>query len=103
MSPKKGGRILRLEPEGIELLEACPEIMEKFIQGEWFKFCCAFQGHHEEISMLFAKNFDGFQTQVGDVIIHVTEHSIATACRFPVKVKDGGRRANSLQTCAINF
>jgi hypothetical protein len=85
MSPNKVGRILRLEPEGIELLEACLEIRQKFVQGEWFKFCCAFQGHHEEISMLFAKNFDGFQTQVGDVIIHVTEHSIVATCRFPVK------------------
>ena len=27
MSPNKGGRVLRLEPEGIELLEACPKIM----------------------------------------------------------------------------
>jgi hypothetical protein len=34
MSPNKGGQILRLEPEGIELLEACPEIMQKFVQGE---------------------------------------------------------------------
>jgi hypothetical protein len=74
-----------IRTRGIELLEACPKIMEKFIQGEWFKFCCTFQGHHEEISMLFANNFDGFQTQVGDVIIHVTEHSIAVTCHLPVK------------------
>jgi hypothetical protein len=60
ISPKKGGRVLILELEGIELLEACPNIMEKFIQGEWFKFCYTFQGHHEEISILFAKNFNGF-------------------------------------------
>jgi hypothetical protein len=85
MSPMKGGRVLRLEPEGIKLLEACVDIMEKSIQGEWFKFCYTFQGHHEEILMLLAKDFNGFQTQVEDVIIHVTEHSIAIACRFLVK------------------
>jgi hypothetical protein len=85
MTTKKGGQVLRLEPEGIELLESFPDIMDKFIQGEWFKFCCTFQGHHEEILMLFAKNFNGFQTQVGNVIIHVTEHSIAATCRFPIK------------------
>jgi hypothetical protein len=50
--------------------------MEKFIQGEWFKFCCKFQGHHEEISKLFAHNFDGFQTQVGYVLIHVKSQAI---------------------------
>jgi hypothetical protein len=54
MPHKKGGQVLRLEP--------CPKIMEKFIQGEWFKFCFTFQGHHEEISMLFSKNFDGLHT-----------------------------------------
>jgi len=85
MSPKKGGRILRLELEDIELLEASLDIMEKFIQGEWFKFCSTFQGHHEEISMLFAKNIDGFQTHVGYVIIHVIEHSLAINCHLHVK------------------
>jgi hypothetical protein len=59
--------------------------MEKFIQQEWFNFCCTFQGHHEEISLFFYINFNGFQTQVGDVIIHVTEHSTAVACLLLVK------------------
>jgi hypothetical protein len=62
MSPKKGGNILRLEPEGIELLQIYPKIMENFIQGEWFQFFCKFQRHHEGISKHFAQNFDGFQT-----------------------------------------
>jgi hypothetical protein len=59
--------------------------MEKFINGGWFKFCCKFQGHHEEISKLFSLNFDGFQTQVRNVLVHVVEHSIATTCHLPVK------------------
>jgi hypothetical protein len=59
--------------------------MEKFIQGEWFQFCYKFQRHHEGISNLFAQNFDGFQTQVGDVLIHVTKHSNATTCHFSVR------------------
>jgi hypothetical protein len=59
--------------------------MQKFIDGGWFEFCCTFQGNHEEISMLFAKKIDGFQTQVGNVLIHVTEHSIGATCHFPVQ------------------
>jgi hypothetical protein len=35
--------------------------------------------------MLFAKNFDGFKTQVGDVLIYVTEHSIGETCHLPVQ------------------
>jgi hypothetical protein len=85
MSLKKGGQVLRLEPGGIELLQTYLEIMEKFIHEECFQFCCTFQGHHEKISMMFAQNFDGFQTQVGNVLIHVTKHSIATTCFLPIK------------------
>jgi hypothetical protein len=59
--------------------------MEKFINDGWFKFCCKFQGHHEEISKIFVVNFDGFQTQVGNVLVHVVEHSIATNCHLLVK------------------
>jgi hypothetical protein len=35
--------------------------------------------------MLFAKNFDGFQIQVGDIIIQVTKHSIVVACGLFVR------------------
>lgn len=85
MAPKKVGQVSRLEPVGVELLESYPEIMQKFIDGGWFEFCCTSQGHHGEISMLFAKNFDGFQTQVGNVLIHVTKHSIGAACHLPIQ------------------
>jgi hypothetical protein len=76
MAPKKSGLVNHLEPIGGELLEAYPEIMQKFINAGWLKFCYTFQGYHEEVSMLFAMNFDGFKTHVGNVLIYVTEHSI---------------------------
>jgi hypothetical protein len=84
MAPKKSGLANRLEPIGGELLEAYPEIMQKFINAGWYHFCCNFQGYQEEVSMLFAQNFDGFKTQVGRVLIYVTEHSIGLACHLPV-------------------
>jgi hypothetical protein len=34
--------------------------------------------------MIFAHNFDGFETVVGILFMHVTEHSIAKACKLPV-------------------
>jgi len=92
MSQKKGGWVLRLEPKGIKLLEAFPDIIKKFKQGECFKFCCTFQGHHEEISMLFSKNFDEFQTQVGNVIIHVTKNLIEATCGRNL-IEHGGRNS----------
>jgi hypothetical protein len=65
-------------------LEYYLDIVHKFIEKGWFDLCCTFQGHHGEILMLFAKTIDGFQTQVGNVLIHVTEHSIGAACHFPI-------------------
>ena len=85
MAPKKVGQVSRLELVGVELLESYPEIMQKFIDGGWFEFCCTSQGHHGEISMLFAKNFDGFQTQVGNVLIQVTKNLIGETCHFHVQ------------------
>jgi hypothetical protein len=61
MAPKKGGQVSHLELVGVELLEAYPEIMHKFIDGGWFEFCWTFQGYHGEISMLFEKTLMGFK------------------------------------------
>jgi hypothetical protein len=35
--------------------------------------------------MLFAKKFVGFKTQVGDVLIYVTDHSIGASCHLLVQ------------------
>jgi len=34
--------------------------------------------------MTFKNNFDGFQTQIGDLIIQVSEHSISLALKLPI-------------------
>jgi hypothetical protein len=69
MAPKKGGQVTRLEPKGAELLEAYPELMQKFKNVGWYEFFTLFQGHHENISMLFTQNFDGYETMIGNVLI----------------------------------
>jgi len=58
--------------------------MEKFINAGWLEFCYTFQGCHDEVSMLFVQKFDGFKTNVGNVLIYATEHSIGAACHLPV-------------------
>jgi hypothetical protein len=84
MAPKKSGKITRLEPEGTELLEAFPQMEHKFKDAGWFDFFSTFQGHDEQISIIFAHNFDGFETIVGKILMHVTEHPIEKACRLLV-------------------
>jgi hypothetical protein len=65
-------------------MEAYPEILQKFVDAGWFDFCCNFQGYHEEVSMLFTQNFDGFKPQARNILIYVIEHSIWVACHLPI-------------------
>jgi hypothetical protein len=67
-----------------KLLEAFPQMAQKFKYAGWFDFFSTFQGHDENISMIFAHNFDGFETVVGKLLMHVTKHSIEKACKLPV-------------------
>jgi hypothetical protein len=84
MAPKKSGQITHLEPKGVELLEAYPQISYKFRDAGCFNFFSTFQGYHEQISMMFAQNFDGFKIVMGKYLIHVTEHSIGTRCMLSI-------------------
>jgi hypothetical protein len=84
MAPKKSGQITGLEPKGIELLKAFPQMAQKFKDVGWFDFFSTLQGHDEQISMMFSQNFDGFESVVGKILMHVTGHSIAKAYRLPI-------------------
>jgi hypothetical protein len=54
MAPKKSGQIIRLDLEGMELVEAYPQMAQKFKDVGWFNFFLTFHGHDEHISMVFA-------------------------------------------------
>jgi len=57
---------------------------QKFKDASWFDFFSTFQVHDEQISMIFAHNFDGFKIVVGKLLRHCTEHSIEKTCKLPV-------------------
>jgi hypothetical protein len=42
MAPKKSGQIIRLEPEGMKLLEAYPQMAQRFKYVGWFDFFTTF-------------------------------------------------------------
>jgi len=88
MVPNKGGQVSLLEPIRVKLSKSYQNIAHKFINGGWFELCCTFQGNREDISMLFTKKIDVFQPQVGNVLIHVTDHSIR---RFILEPRDSAK------------
>ena len=45
MAPKRSGQVARIEPEGVELLEAYPQMAQRFKDARWFEFLTTFQGY----------------------------------------------------------
>jgi hypothetical protein len=103
VSPQERWKLNITEPTGLELFEAIPEIRDIFIRGEWFEFICAFNRHHTGVALLFVHNFDGFQTQLGDTTIHITEHFIVGVCALRLVVRDGLKRENCQLKSATSF
>jgi hypothetical protein len=47
MAPKRSGQVVRIEPEGAELLEDYPQMDQRFRYAGWFEFLTTFQGYGE--------------------------------------------------------
>jgi hypothetical protein len=103
VSPRERWQLNREEPTGLKLFKAIPEIRDIFIRGEWFDFICSFNGHHTGISLIFAQNFDGFQTKIGDITIHITSTSSLEHALSLSVVRGGLKRGNYQLKCAISF
>ena len=56
-----------------------------FLQEGWGPFLHLFQGHDDEISLIFSKGFDGKMDRVGSIVFPVTEESIQVAKKLPQK------------------
>jgi hypothetical protein len=88
MAPKRRRQVVRIEPEGVELLKDYPQIAQRFKDVGWFEFLATFQGYNEQVSMEFAPNFDGHEVEIGKMLMLVMEKTIAKAGRLVV----GGER-----------
>jgi hypothetical protein len=42
MVPKKSGQVVIIEPKGVELLEAYPQMDQRFRNAGWFEFLTTF-------------------------------------------------------------
>jgi hypothetical protein len=64
MAPKRSGQVVRIEPEGAELLEAYPHMAQRFRDAGWFEFLTTCQGYDEQVFMEFTLNFDGHKVEI---------------------------------------
>jgi hypothetical protein len=81
----KGGEIVRLEPQGLQLLDSDPTFRETFQRVGCLTFCERLQGHHMEVAKEFSLNFDGVKTKIGPLEFQVSEDTIATTTGIPVQ------------------
>ena len=55
----------RFEISGSELIDANQEVAKKFEKMGWENFFRCFDGHHVEITKMFAMNFEDDRVQIG--------------------------------------
>jgi hypothetical protein len=82
-SKKSGGPIVRVEPEGVALLDAYPSCRVIFKAGGWYDYCRGLSRHHPTVTGTFTKGFDGEKDRFKKMVLRVTEDSIAKVTSLP--------------------
>ena len=86
-SPESAGETMsplnRFEISGFELIEANQEVAKRFEKMGWVNFFRCFDGHHVEITKMFAMSFEDDRVQIGGFEFVINEDKIAEATNLP--------------------
>ena len=96
---KRSGRVLRFEPQNLDLFEGNPNFIDSFRQVGCYRFCEKMQGYHKQIAIDFALNFDGIKTKVGPLEFAVTPDSIAAATEIPRQGEKAIQNSKEITSC----
>ena len=78
----------RHEPSSRQVLENTHSFQASkslFAANGWFQFFNRFNGHDDDVSLQFAKTFDGSQAQVGNLTLLVSDQLISKATGLPME------------------
>ena len=73
----------RFEISGSELIEANEEVALRFEKIGWGKFFKSFDGHHAEVTKMFAMNLKDNIVQIGGFTFVINEDKITEATKLP--------------------
>src|SRR5713226_4829806 len=73
----------RFELAGCELIEAHQEAAQKFEKMGWTHFFRSFDGHHADITKMFAISFEDDRVRIGGFEFVINEDKIAEATKLP--------------------
>jgi hypothetical protein len=87
----RSGEIVRVEPQGLNFLNANPKIRASFEQVGCIKFCKKIHGYNRQVAREFAENFNGTKTKVGNLQLQVSEDSVVAAIEILVCGDNGSK------------
>ena len=73
----------RFEISGCELIEANQEAAKRFEKMGWAHFSRRFDGHHVEITKMFAMSFEDDKVRIGGFEFVINEDKIVEATKLP--------------------
>jgi hypothetical protein len=80
-----GGAVNRNEPNNVDSIRKHPAVMQIFEQAGWLQFLEKFQGFDLDLTMEFARSFDGSQATVRRLDILVSEESLSRVTGLPLQ------------------
>jgi hypothetical protein len=82
---KRGGIVLRNEPQSPSLVNLDPAFRFSFEQAGCMRFYEKIQGYNMQLTKDFSLNFNGVQTTIVDVTFPVSEETIVAATEIPIQ------------------
>ena len=80
---KPGGFLCRLEPDNLQWVHEFPRSAKMMRDAGWFPFCERLQGHNEQVTRAFVKNYNDEVVWFEDLQIMVNEEVIAEVIGVP--------------------
>ena len=82
-SKRPRGFLCKIEPDNLQWLHEFPRSAKMMRDAGWFPFCEILQGHDEQVTRAFIKNYNDEVVWFDDLQIMVNEEVIAEAIGVP--------------------
>jgi hypothetical protein len=80
----RSGRVVRSEPQDLELINEDPTIRASFEQARCMRFCEKIKGYNAKLVEQFTLNFTGVSATIAGITFRVTEETLSAATKIPL-------------------
>ena len=79
----RSGRVVRFEPQDLELINEDPTIKASFEKARCMHFCERIQGYNVKLAKQFALNLTGVSATIVGITFQVMEETLSVAMEIP--------------------